>query len=431
MHTLLELFEAFARTGGFIDDAFLVGGAVRDLLMGKELKDVDIVINGDARKIAEEFARVTGASFVVLDADFGVYRLVRNGSILDLSPVRCNSLSADLSERDLTINAMALPLRDVRGGMPPPGSVLLHRIDPYNGAQDLFDGTLRMVAEENFIKDPLRLLRVYRFAATLHFTVEERTLQAVRRLSSLIPSVAAERITGELRLILGAEASYPIMTAMADSSLFSSLLPGWENRSPAGRNALLSQYREVEESMRNPSLLFGAEGNSIAEYFAPAFRRVCVKLSTLFSPSERSEETEPLLKLSRKETGFLLLLAAGKEKLMRTEGDSGSRETIRLLKEADDAVYALVLLAATGSRDPSPYRKLLSFYRTLFRQRRELLPLLTGHDLIREFGLAPSPLFRELLGEVEDRVLEGRIRNREEAFAAAGKLLEKREKEKK
>lgn len=428
MHTLLELFKAFAHTRGLIDGAFVVGGAVRDLLMGKVLKDLDIVVKGDARQIAEEFAREAGASFVVLDADFGVYRLVGNGSILDLSAVRCNSLSIDLSERDLTINAMALPLWAIRetppGESSPARSVVLNRIDPYNGAQDLSAGILRMVAEENFIKDPLRLLRVYRFAATLRFAVEERTLQAVKRLSPLISSVAAERVSEELRHILRAGASYFTVASMADSSILSSLLPQGKSMSPSEWEEVLSQYRKAEEIMQNPSLSFGGEGSFIADYFTSDFRRICVKLSLLSPCRERAGSTARHLKLSRKETDFLLALAAGKERLLRMKDTGEGRETIRLLKEAGDDIYALVLIAVAGSRDPSPYRELLSFYRTLFRKRRELLPLVTGHDLIREFRLVPSPLFRKILEEVEDKVLEGTLGTRDEALATVGKLIE-------
>ncbi|MFO0752120.1 MAG: hypothetical protein U0411_02180 [Thermodesulfovibrionales bacterium] len=424
MHILLELFGAFALRRGFVEGAFIVGGAVRDLLMGKELQDVDIALTGDAREIAEEFAAETGASFVVLDAAFGVYRLVRDGSILDLAAVRRDSLSVDLAERDLTINAMALPLRNVLREPPTPCSVQLNRIDPHNGAQDLSAGVLRMVAEENFVKDPLRLLRVYRFAATLRFTVEERTLQAVGKLSSLISSVAAERVAEELRHILGAEESSSVVASMAESGILSPLLPGWENMPPAGRNALLAEYGKVEGIIRTPSLAFGAEGVRAAEYFIPAFRRVCVKLSTLLPHPGRIEETACRLKLSRKEAGLLRTLVSGKERVLRAEGAAGGRETVRLLKELGDDVYAMAVLAAGGTRDPSPYRELLSFYRTLFRERRELLPLLTGHDLTREFRLVPSPLFREILGEVEERVLEGKIRTRAEALATAGELIE-------
>ncbi len=112
MPPLLKLFIDFAEKQGITGNAFIVGGAVRDILLGKELKDIDIAVKGDAINIAKKFAQEINGSFVLLDKEFGIARIVKNSQFIDISILRGDSIHSDLSERDITINAMAIPLKN-------------------------------------------------------------------------------------------------------------------------------------------------------------------------------------------------------------------------------------------------------------------------------------------------------------------------------
>src|SRR5208282_6880436 len=108
-HILLELFKEFALKTGIAGNTYIVGGAVRDMLSGLEIKDIDLVVQGNALGISKEFAQVSGSSFVILDSKFDSARVVKESVFLDISGMRGGSITADLSCRDITINAMAQP----------------------------------------------------------------------------------------------------------------------------------------------------------------------------------------------------------------------------------------------------------------------------------------------------------------------------------
>src|SRR5271169_1490331 len=186
MHQLLALFKDFALKKGIADDTYIVGGAVRDMLSEIETKDIDLAVAGDALLISKEFAQASGSSFVLLDSTFGIARVVKDSVFLDISAMRGDSITADLAGRDITINAMALPLCEWESKS--------HVIDPFGGQEDLNSGIIRMVSERNIISDPLRTLRIYRFSAALHASIENNTRLALKNHNALLKEVAIERI---------------------------------------------------------------------------------------------------------------------------------------------------------------------------------------------------------------------------------------------
>src|SRR5208283_2869450 len=96
------------------EEAFIVGGTVRDLLLDRQIKDADIVVKGDAEKIGHSFSDAAGASFALLDKDFGIVRVARNNEFIDICTMHGGSILDDLANRDLTINSMAMPLERFR-----------------------------------------------------------------------------------------------------------------------------------------------------------------------------------------------------------------------------------------------------------------------------------------------------------------------------
>ncbi|MEM1427731.1 MAG: CCA tRNA nucleotidyltransferase, partial [Cyanobacteria bacterium P01_H01_bin.130] len=174
--------------------SYLVGGAVRDALLGRRVQhlDLDFVLPGDAIATARAIAEDYGSGFVVLDAEREIARVVFKGGTADFARQVGPTLETDLHRRDFTINAIAV---QPHGGT---------AIDPFDGQQDLQKRTMRMISPENLQEDPLRLLRAYRQCAQLDLHLDDATQASLRSLASLLKTVAAERVMSELRGLLSA-----------------------------------------------------------------------------------------------------------------------------------------------------------------------------------------------------------------------------------
>jgi poly(A) polymerase len=190
---LAALAEIAPRHG----QAWLVGGAVRDALLGRATPDFDLAVQGDARGLARELGRRAGGHAFQLSDQFGAWRVRSHDQQwqVDLTPLMGETLEQDLRRRDLTINAIAREL-DADGS---------ELIDPCGGAGDLEAGRLRAVGPDAFSADPLRVLRLARMAAELGFAPEAETLRLAAASAPALAGVAAERVFAELRLTLVSE----------------------------------------------------------------------------------------------------------------------------------------------------------------------------------------------------------------------------------
>ncbi len=173
----------------------LVGGAIRDAALGRQVHDLDAVVEGRGEEIARALAQRLPARFVPLGGkEFPAFRLVAADLELDLWDRSGMTLSEDLARRDLTINAVAL---DLRTG---------ETADPFEGLVDLERRLLRAVTPRSFSGDPLRILRLARFAVQLPgFKPSSDTLALARASALDLPTVAGERIRDELERIASAE----------------------------------------------------------------------------------------------------------------------------------------------------------------------------------------------------------------------------------
>jgi hypothetical protein len=171
------------------EDAWIVGGAVRDLLLDRRVVDVDVAC-ADPRAAAYRFAKREGGAPFPLSERHGAWRVAAEGAdeTVDFTPLP-DGIEADLATRDFTINAIAVP---VGGG---------DAVDPHGGRADLAAGVLRAVADTIFCDDPLRLLRAVRIEEELGFRMDERTESLLRDAASLVTEPAGERILAELRRV--------------------------------------------------------------------------------------------------------------------------------------------------------------------------------------------------------------------------------------
>ncbi len=200
--------------------AWLVGGCVRDLLLGRQCSDIDVVSVEDPSDWARSWAKGRGHWFWLDQQRRQSRILLPQGISFDFAPLRASVIEADLSARDFTINAMAVPTGE-------PGKLL----DPLNGITDLHNCCLKVCSDDTFSDDPLRILKGARHAAVLNFTFEKNSLNAMADHASLITVVAAERVRDELFLMLNVRDSYnalqPLFQTGVLSALFGSPAQEW------------------------------------------------------------------------------------------------------------------------------------------------------------------------------------------------------------
>jgi poly(A) polymerase len=182
--------EALAGT----DNVWVVGGAVRDAVIGREVVDVDVAIAGDEAAAARAIAKAAGGPAFELSAEFGTWRALAADRSwhADVSRLRGETIEADLGERDFTANAVAVPLAD-------PAAT---PVDPFEGVADIEARRLRAVSGQSFVADPLRLLRAARLGAELGFEVEPQTIELARAAAGRAGEPAGERQLAELRLLV-------------------------------------------------------------------------------------------------------------------------------------------------------------------------------------------------------------------------------------
>jgi poly(A) polymerase len=196
--------------------AWLVGGAVRDRLLGERSVDVDVVVDGDPAAAARAIARrARRAACFALSEEFGSWRVVaREGSWqVDVEPLRGASIEEDLAQRDFTINAIAEP---IAGGTP---------IDPLGGQADLRARRLRMAGVAAFADDPLRVLRLVRLAVELDFEPDAQTVTRARAHADALSRVSAERVFVELRRIIATRRASQGLELMGSVGATAAVLP--------------------------------------------------------------------------------------------------------------------------------------------------------------------------------------------------------------
>ena len=457
-------------------DLYLVGGTVRDWLLGLMPQDLDLCLASSAHSLAGRLRQALGEGAIVDLSGNGdeATRLVWRGFQVDFASFRAGaaSIEEDLRRRDFTVNAMAVSLRDLAAGQP-------QVIDPTDGRADLQSRRLRHCPGA-FAADPLRLVRGYRLSATLGFSLDPDTRAAVAGEAPAIAGVAAERISGEQRRIVAAPAAALTVRAMDEDRLLPHLFPelylgagvtqpGFHHLDVLGHSLLALD--KMEEILAEPGRFFPGWGELLAEYLKNSAVAARLRWAALFhdlgKPATRNlpsgdlgrvtfyghdQEGEQLFRgfaarsrWSREETegvGRLIAMHMHPFHLCNVGrgGKISAKAVLRLCRRAGGDLAGLFLLAMADSlaslgaeKPPRMEEELCQLFgqvQTLYGERiAEALhgpPLLSGRDLIDRFGLVPGPLFRELLDQVTVARAEGKIADRQEALAHVAALLDER-----
>lgn len=226
-----------------INEGYLVGGAVRDFLMGKTTVDRDIAIAD-----AEDFAKKFDGTFIVLDEVNKIYRVVLEDKInyLDISELQGGSIEEDLLRRDFTINAIAYDLKKEEF------------VDVTDGLNDLKNGVLRHIKDENFEDDPLRVLRAFRFASVTGFEMAEELKAAINKYKHLAFNPSKERIMYETMKLFGGKYASKTLLLMDEFGLLEELIPYVKEmkKVPPNTHHHLDLFHHVTETVRNIEELY-------------------------------------------------------------------------------------------------------------------------------------------------------------------------------
>jgi poly(A) polymerase len=460
---------AIARAALAGTPAWLVGGAVRDRLLGRRAQpaDLDLAVDGDVETAARTLAGAARAAVFPLSDDFGGWRVVARGGAwqADLSPLLGETIEHDLAQRDFTVNAIAEPLS---GGEP---------VDPTGGQADLAVRRLRMVSPAAFVADPLRVLRLPRFACELGLDPEPETIGAAAGHATGLAQVAAERIFAEFKRIVASPDPLAGIELMERVGAIDVVLPELAALAGVEQSAYhhLDVYRhtlavlaEAVELARDPVAVFGSEhGAAVAALLAEPLadeltRGTALRFGALFhdvaKPQTRavSEEgrisfwhhdaqgaeltREILARLHASERLRAHVAALTRHHLrvgfLVKERPLPPRTLYRYLKACEPVEVDVTLLsvadrlATRGRRSEEAVAKHLTLARELigpalvWRELGPPPPLVRGDELADALGIPRGPALGRLLAELEEAAYAGEVATREDAVAYARALLE-------
>jgi poly(A) polymerase len=455
---------AAARAALIGQDAWLVGGAVRDALLGRPTADFDVAVAGDPEAAARAIARAARGTAFELSGAFGAWRVVGREGVwnVDLVRLRDADLAADLAGRDFTINAMAEPLA---------GGELL---DPHGGRADLEARRLRMVSAAALADDPLRTLRAARLAVELTLELDPATREEVRRQAPGLARVAPERVFAELKRVVGAERPAAGLLLAEDLGVAAVVLP--ELAALRGVEQNVFHHRDVhghtlevleavaslqvdahelgEHSAAVRALLAEPLGDELsrggAMRFAallhdaakPATRdyRPDGRVTFIGHDSEGAELARDVmrrLRASQRVADYVAALTLHHLRLgfLVHERPLSRRGIWRYLSAtdpnaADVTIFTVADRLATRGRNAEPaIAAHLELARDVLgpafarRGERPPLPLVRGDELATALGIEPGPALGRLLAAVEEARYAGDIGSREEAISLDRSLL--------
>jgi tRNA nucleotidyltransferase (CCA-adding enzyme) len=402
LERLIPVFEAIAALSGDYDGVYLVGGTVRDILLGERAFDVDIAVEGDAIALAQALADALGGR-VRAHEKFGTAVVVYgDGDRVDVVTARTEfydapaalpavehaSIREDLFRRDFTINAMAVSLK---------GDDYGRLVDPFGGRADLDAKRIRVLHNLSFIDDPTRIFRAIRYENRYGFQMDDHTARLARGTIEigLVGDLSSARLRDELVALLEeGDVEHSILRLAelgADRAIHSHLAADEEAVALLARMRALAQQYEVD---------------------VPAWRLGLIALARKLPPDEVYEWLQRLKVRRRDAEQIASAVTVGPRLVERLHGrDVEPAELVAIAdRYAPDA--PLFALALTDLEPLHEY----------FRGLRDVRLEVTGNDLA-ELGLGESPRVGEILAELRRRKLNGELDGRDSELAAARELI--------
>jgi tRNA nucleotidyltransferase (CCA-adding enzyme) len=385
------------------DGVFLVGGTVRDILLGRPNFDVDVAVEGDAIEFARELASELGGTcrphgqFGTAVVHYGdgkhvdavTARRETYAAPAALPTVERASIREDLFRRDFTVNAMALSLKSGDHG---------ELVDPYDGQADLERGTIRVLHDESFVDDPTRVFRAVRYESRFGFRMDEHTESLARAAieGKCIPRLSAARLREEVIELLDEREAGESILRLGELGLAAAVHP--RLRADEETAELFARLRDLDAHY---------------ELDVPDWR---LGLTTMARDLERDDVHALLhrLNMPKRDARHIAAAVVDGPRLVEELQDGGlTASEIVGLAEPDHPDAPLLALALA---DLEPLRE--------YFDRLQHVELDIGGTELAELGLGESPRVGEILAELRRRKLNGELDGRESELAAARELIE-------
>ncbi|SFP79328.1 CBS domain-containing protein [Salibacterium halotolerans] len=388
---VLQLLTVIGETAASENqNAFIIGGMVRDILLEQKGEDIDIVVEGDGMALAEKTAarydgtvsvhETFGTATVTFPSgrrvDFTTSRTEYYETPAALPTVSRSNIKEDLYRRDFTMNAMAASLHPSDFG---------DLIDYFHGRDDINKKTLRVLHNLSFVEDPTRILRGIRFEQRFQFRMSKETTAFIHYSVSAVSSLSRSRITSEFQTLFKEADPVRSLERLDELGILPIFFPGavWTSQTK----------KVVETYLDSPE-----KPEDLPEWFCILF---CLYLGQAGSiPSAETAAVTKKQKSIVQNTSLLLSL------LNEKEWNSPGRFHSHAYHIPEEALF---FAAIAADHDQA------GFLRQYQKKRRELRPLLDGHDL-KAAGLKPGPDFRDYLFSIEQKMLDGEITTRKEAL---------------
>jgi tRNA nucleotidyltransferase (CCA-adding enzyme) len=389
-----DLLEFALKAGGIAHKQqqrlYLVGGAVRDLLLERVTLDIDLVVEGDAIKMAQQMATINRAK-VTVHPHFGTAKLQWRNRSADIATARAETyahpgalpavkpgtITEDLSRRDFTVNAMAIELNPPHFG---------ELIDPYRGEQDIDKSFIRVLHEKSFTDDATRIWRALRYEQRLDFEIEPVTLNLIKRDIDRLDAISGDRIRHELELVLKEE--------MPEKALL--------------RAGELGALGKILASLKADDWL-AETFNAACGKSASGITHPQLLLALLFYrlTAEETEKVINHLHFTKAAAQVLRDTAAIKTRIKEMSAPGLAPSTVYEILHG----YSLLAIEANtlgaGSETAAEH---IELYMNVLRH---VNPLLKGEDLLK-LGVPEGPEIKEFLKRLREARLDGKIESRKE-----------------
>ncbi|MFO7667461.1 MAG: HD domain-containing protein, partial [Desulfobacterales bacterium] len=431
----------------------------RDLLLGRSPSDYDIVVLESPEKYASSLAtRCNGHVVKIGKQNQAIFRVISESAVFDISAIESTTIEDDLARRDFTINATGYDL------------FLGEVIDLFEGIKDLSIKKIRMVSKDIFKKDPVRLIRAYRIAAMLDFEIESETARILANNVKLITKAAGERIKAELFKIFSCPNSYEYIHQMYESGLLFKIFPELTALQGCKQNAHHA-YDVLDHSLNALSQLeillnekkIGAESINLLLPDINKEKSALLKYSILLHDigksyaktvgddgsihffnheifgADMAKQISKRLKLSNIEADYVDFIIRNHISALNlynsgNKGFPSKRSLTRFLIKYGDKTPDILFHTIADIKGKANEEKrnedflrfasyLLKEFFSVYEVKKTEPRLINGNDLIGEFGLSPSPLFKKILSMVEESRISNDIKNREEAFSLVKELI--------